>query len=399
MKSKNLLITIVSLGIILFSVGIAMAAVSGLCVDCHTMHWSQDGTTPTSAYHGGTTIGLAGPYGALLVNDCIGCHTQTGTDTLGGSSDEIPIVYNIAEPTYGNDGTDGDTLAGGNFHWVAVVGDPAKGHNVPTITAADTIAPPGYDSGRPDKDGEIPGNGIWAAGTQVTCAGLYGCHGQHRDTDTNDWSSIRGGHHENDDCLKSGTYDTALAGTTVGKSYRFLYGIVGLEDSDWEFQPALGAHNQYKGIHRIDDAIASTDTSTISYLCSECHGQFHNDTGAGAIGDASPWLRHPTDFDMGAASGSEYVYYNGDDGTGTASYSVVAPVGLETFVDTQTVVDSVHVASSAQDAIVLCISCHRAHGTPWDDLLRWNYVEAGSVMSAGSGAGNVGCFICHTTKD
>ncbi len=393
MKSKNLLFTIVFLGAILFSASMTMAAVSGLCVDCHTMHWSQDGTTPTSAYHGGTTIGSDGPYGALLVNDCLGCHSRSDTDTLGGTSDEIPIVYNISEPTYGNDGTDGDTLAGGNFHWVDT--DKPKGHNVPGIGEVD-IAPPGYDSGRPDKDGLSPGNGTWVAGTRVTCAGINGCHGQHRLTDTDDWSSIRGAHHEDDTCLKPSTYDTALAGTTVGKSYRFLYGIVGLEDSDWEFKPDSSSHNQYKGIHRGNDA--TTDTSTISYLCAECHGLFHNDNGNGATGDASPWLRHPTDFDMANAAGSEYEKYNGSTGD-PATYSVVAPVGLQTFINNQTVLTEVHVETASGDAIVLCISCHRAHGTKWDDLLRWNYVETGSVMSAGSGAGNVGCFICHTTKD
>ncbi|MCK4488054.1 MAG: hypothetical protein KAU38_15015, partial [Desulfobacterales bacterium] len=43
--------------------------------------------------------------------------------------------------------------------------------------------------------------------------------------------------------------------------------------------------------------------------------------------------------------------------------------------------------------IVMCLSCHRAHGTPNNDLLRWAY-----TMDAGSGTDNGGCFICHTTK-
>jgi predicted CXXCH cytochrome family protein len=47
--------------------------------------------------------------------------------------------------------------------------------------------------------------------------------------------------------------------------------------------------------------------------------------------------------------------------------------------------------------IVLCLSCHRAHGSAHDDLLRWDYagMQAGTT---GAEAGS-GCFICHTTKD
>jgi predicted CXXCH cytochrome family protein len=45
--------------------------------------------------------------------------------------------------------------------------------------------------------------------------------------------------------------------------------------------------------------------------------------------------------------------------------------------------------STAGDAIVTCISCHRAHGSPYYKLLRWDY--AGSIST--------GCAYCHTSKD
>ncbi len=47
--------------------------------------------------------------------------------------------------------------------------------------------------------------------------------------------------------------------------------------------------------------------------------------------------------------------------------------------------------------IVTCLSCHRAHGSPYADLLRWDY-DTMIAGNAGDATGK-GCFVCHTTKD
>lgn len=349
------------------------AKVTGVCSDCHTMHNSQDGTYDTTLAGASLTDG---PYSALTKGDCVGCHTGTNTGT-GTRSNNIPYVYTTSGVDYSDDGTTGNTLAGGNFYWVTL--DDAKGHNVEGIVDADgTITtPPGFDTGRASADGTTPGS-TWAS-NRLTCGGTYGCHGTHA-ADTNSWGAISGGHHTN----SSGAITSP--GTTAPGGYRFLVGIAGYEDSDHEYQPTTTAHNQYKG---VDDPGQTSDTSTISYLCAQCHGEFHD--GTGNIGSASPWLRHPTDFDMGNATGTEYESYNG--GSGTANtYSIIAPVGSATV---SSVLSSVNITTANGTAIVTCISCHRAHGTPNDDLLRWDY----SGISAGGGSSNAGCFICHTTKD
>ena len=43
--------------------------------------------------------------------------------------------------------------------------------------------------------------------------------------------------------------------------------------------------------------------------------------------------------------------------------------------------------------MVMCLSCHVAHGSPYDDLLRWDY----ALMEAGS-SNTGGCFVCHAGK-
>ncbi|MBN2332189.1 MAG: cytochrome c3 family protein [Deltaproteobacteria bacterium] len=335
-------------------------SVGGQCADCHTMHDSQ----------GGAAVAVGGPHDRLIsatyssTNPCLGCHG--GDDYQSGDATPYVLGTNLLES---------DDLAGGNFAYHAT-GD-AYVHNVLGSSVDDdaTLAavPPGYDSlNYPDPDAFVRYTG--GTTTRLQCAGTYGCHGNATNSDPYD--AISGAHHGN----ASGTLTTA---DTVGNSYRFLYGVMGIEDSDWENTADDADHNQYHGIHRTDDV--SPDSATISYLCCQCHGDFHE---AGASG-GSPWTRHPTDFDLSEATGTEYASYNADN-----SYSIIAPVASDVTTDGE--VEAVVLDESGEyDAIVTCLSCHRAHGSAYPDLLRWDY----SAIDAGGGDGNVGCFICHTTKD
>ncbi|MCD6254979.1 MAG: hypothetical protein J7J44_01735, partial [Deltaproteobacteria bacterium] len=44
---------------------------------------------------------------------------------------------------------------------------------------------------------------------------------------------------------------------------------------------------------------------------------------------------------------------------------------------------------------VSCLSCHRAHGSPYPDMLRWDYENE---CKAGSSSSKCGCYVCHTKK-
>ena len=377
-------LTVVIVGVMLLFSGVAVAKVSGPCADCHTMHYSQHGKKPgetgfptESPYDLWT--GTEGPYEALLVDDCVGCHS--GATARKGASDEIPVVLRTTEPS----GTGpGKSLAGGDFYWVNN-GDSTKGHDVidlPNISGQDSnlgLTPPGWDTTGAATEGwaGTVAGGATSWNSQLTCAGTYGCHGDH-DESTNA-GAIRGAHHGDDSCLKAGSVNENNQGGTVATSYRWCGGIHGIEDDDWEWTASNTDHNQYKG---VDGNTGYSDKTTISYLCAECHGVFHSDIG----GTSSPWTRHPTDFALGSASGSEYADYNGSG----HSYSVEAPVGRDNIDDG---IVSTVTPTGTEDCIVLCVSCHRAHGTEYDDLLRWNYDE----MIAGEDKTG-GCFICHTTK-
>jgi len=391
-RMKRWLIAVIVILSLVGYYGSVKAKVQGICSDCHTMHSSQT-PSPTVWEEAGWTAGTTN--GALVVGGCIGCHS--GDSPRRGASNEIPVVLRTQQP----DGTGNNkSLAGGDFWWVASSGgnDDTKGHNVKGLANIDQVmsnngvtAPPGWDTNCPgDKDGNKVANGASTWGfdtdTQLTCAGTYGCHGKHGPGIIDDYAAIRGAHHGDDSCLKPTSVNEGTQGSTVAASYRFLYGIHGIEDNDWEFACSETDHNQYKGVNGNS---SYSDRTTISYLCAECHGLFHDQS---VIGTQSPWLRHPTDFDLGSASTDEYKYYNGGSGAGN-NYSVIAPVASSDL--SQGILSTVNPGSADGTAIVICLSCHRAHGSEYPDLLRWCYND---MVAGQQTTPNEGCFICHTTK-
>ena len=363
-------------------------AISGACVNCHTMHASQNGTFPTGM--------TSGPNEYLLLAGCIACHSgATGTAT---NSFSAPIVLRTSGVPGGQGGT--YTLAGGDFYWVADSGanTDSMGHNVVGISGMDAaiaanlgnFVPPGWHFGATPgalNDGGITGAGTWTQ--QLNCAGTFGCHGVHNQT--GDFPGIKGAHHGNTGV----TATQASSPTAIGDSFRFLSGIKGLEQSRWNWNETTSSHNEYYGYNdptvRSSTAAGYANKGTINYLCAECHGVYHSYIDDATLG--TPWLRHPTDIVLGRGAGTEYSAYNPD---ASNAYSVQAPVARPGAVpanSSSTVLPNDGLGNTG--AIVSCLSCHRAHGSPVADLLRWDY----TAMIAGSGTSDTGCFTCHTTKN
>mgnify|MGYP001773795999 CR=1 FL=1 len=328
-----------------------LAAITGVCSNCHTMHNSFQGQ-PMASYSNGTA--KATPNEMLLRLDCIGCHMSSVAGATNPST-YAPAVYHTTDPT----GTGpGKTLAGGDFYWVAQ-GNDRKGHNVAGIANQDSafgFTPPGWDPTATASNlrGQIA-NGAASWSQQLSCWGTYGCHG------TN--SGLKG-HHQN----VNGKIDNP---TSVASSYRFLYGIKGYEAADWEWNATQSNHNEYYGYDFGPNNATYDHKDTISYLCAECHGQFYKDRHSG-----SAWLRHPTDYML--PNSGEYANYNNGSG-----YSLASPVARPTVYSAPS-----STVTPGTDAIVMCLSCHRAHGSEYNSILRWEY----------SSTSQAGCKVCHTQK-
>ena len=353
---KKSLIYIVSIIFFIVLCSQVKAEVAGNCANCHTMHNSQGGSD--MATYGGTS----GNNPCLTRGDCIGCHAYdiSGTDNvvdIGGSL--VPQVWHSAAIDLAVD------LAAGNFKYIATAADDDTGHSVANIDQegnASMFPPPG----------DQHTTGITA--TNFTCAGKYGCHGDR--SVSGGIESIKGAHHTN---------DNTIDGNSVGTSYRFLKGVLGLENpiTAWRNVDATD-HNEYKGATSPGtSSLTSPVNGTMSGFCAECHGYYHGTNTAETGGTASPWIRHPTDFSL--PSSGEYINYT--------TYSIVAPVARVTVPGAPSSTVS---PSGTDNDIVMCLSCHGAHATKFYKLMRWDYNgdEGGDLAEQLSG-----CIVCHMSKN
>jgi len=332
---KRLSFSIILILLIIAASDAPQAKVKGVCSNCHTMHNSQAGGPMAQELISGPWrwANDTTPNPSLLIYSCVGCHTNLTSTTI--TEDNAPIVFNPSGPT--------NPLAGGNFYYILdVVNGDARGHNVLDIKAQDATL------------GLTPPGGALMS-SQLRCAGTYGCHGSRTESDQLD--AMKGAHHTDDAAPLTG-------GTSVGKSYRFLKGILGKEDTNWEQDNTNTSHNEYKG------GSGFPSSETISSLCGQCHGDFHS---SGGVGSSSPWLRHPTDKVLNFSG--EYANYK--------IYSMTAPVARPSP-------DSVSVTTAVTPGtdIIMCLSCHRAHGSPNYKMIRWN-----------NKANMTGCVVCHTSKN
>jgi len=357
---------------ILMNKGLVLAKVSGECSNCHTMHYSQNGTSNVTAW------GSEGPYQWLTITDCVGCHSagdsSTGIDPVTGA----PIVYNTAAPSYGfyyAAGGKYEGLAGGNFYYVTI--DTTKGHNIPGITSKDSIltTAPGLSSGC-----SCHGSGMDLGFPSSTCPeGCTCCHdaAHHVDDSGPVVGNTTGWPAAYYRFLSTG-YDSKPHPYTFFQGVGVLVGVEGIEDSDWEKSYDSTDHNEYAG--------GGNYTHSISLFCAVCHGDFYEYEKSGGS-----WYHHPTDYAI--PNEGEYADAFGANGTGTGTWDPMVPVARPySNLESMTGPDQkVYIGTD----MVQCLSCHRPHASPYADMLRWDYENKCTTNSTDD---ECGCIVCHTQK-
>jgi hypothetical protein len=354
------------------------AKVTGVCSNCHTMHNSQNGQAVCYDFDGTDFSKTTTPKGNLLIYSCLGCHSATDGTTWKDSFTNAPIVFNTFPPQYGASSDGGTTyqgLAGGNFYWVKTA--DTKGHNI-FADNPDSLSPAPGDMGfsgcgtnNCHKNFDQPFSGI----PELT--GRQGCTKCHMVSNSGETS----GFHHADDGTGTKYVDSAAKGW-----YRFLsghqsgdsYGVKGIEAEDWQYTNSASDHNEYLGYHDEDVGygFSALDHTTTAF-CTGCHSNFHN-----LLGGPSPWLRHPSDARLPASW--EYTAYT--------TYDPLIPVARPDGFDWGG--GPIDTVSPGTD-MVMCLSCHRAHGSPYFKMMRWDYKGESSTLSEALS----GCNKCHTSKN
>jgi hypothetical protein len=314
MLNKKLVLGGLVAGAFLLPLAANAGVVSGPCVNCHTMHNSQDG------------VNLGGPNGQLLLGTgCITCHAHASDNAASGIANT-----GIPAPQV-NSGTI-NPLAGGYFDTASA---DALQHNVVGISAVDgtlgSLAPGGADNG------------------QLSCGN---CHGG------------VGGHHGTGDATSTRT------GANSSNTYRMLYNnSVGV---------AVTAGSGSYGVN--DGSVSGYSTvdplNNMNAFCGTCHGLFHGGGNQGT--QASAWIRHPTDWSLTEADPLNGATLVANYGGLTATQQIILPLAT----------------NGTQTDDLMCITCHRPHGSGFNDMLRFDY----TLNLAGDAVTAFGCESCHGVK-
>lgn len=352
------------------------------CEGCHTMHNSLDGATmPTTAAYGGTAFQVAGflLQGNGSTSDaCLNCH-QGDTDT-GASSYHVSTISTAmdAVTTFPKQRT-----PGGDFGWINLnTGSKYKrGHNIVapshsyTADGRFTVASPG---------GTYPAD-------KFNCASCHDPHGKYRvlpGTDAYTAQVTTGGN-----IAESGSYANIDTTETTGV-FRLLAGVgyspksINGAHTFANASPVAIAPNTY---NRTE---ATTDTRVVygkgmSEWCANCHQSlYENAYVSGEAGHTHPAGNAEKLDSFIVTNYNSYIASGNLTGDGSAAYTSLVPYE-EGSADRDVL--KVHAVNDGSvktgpdaNANVMCLSCHRAHASGFNSMLRY---APDSFMTVDNGSG------------
>jgi len=345
-----------------------------VCMQCHTMHYSQQhdysgnpgsGSPTSTPYRQATLDTSDGPYEKLLRDAgsalCLSCHDSQSfaPDVLGDHDNGyVRQAGGLNDTTTGDDGYGAYT-----------------GHTLGTEGHA-----PGYDSiGIPGEacakchmsaHGGGGGGGPGLGNPRISPLGCISCHEPHGAPSYRNLAAI-----EADGTARMVTY---AKGANVLTKDVYLRG--------W----TEGAIDGNYSVANVDFNEPFENASAIGKLCSLCHGAFHGEAGDGNMGgsDGTEWLRHPTaDADIG--------------GVGDSTHSDLATfTGKTNYVKVMDPDGEWGTWTNSGDETPSCMSCHKSHGKKNSFGLIYmkgvdDVTEEGAGTGAGAGAYIDLCQQCH----
>jgi predicted CXXCH cytochrome family protein len=351
------LILHVALGALLLLGGPARAfhdGTVGQCEGCHVVH------------------GESGAY-LLAANDassvCLNCHG-------GGVQNSHTVLTTSVMPGFApiNFGPAGDfAWLGKNFSWIdrkgAVNTSPGEDHGHNIVASQFGLV-------RDMTRSTAPG-GLYPS-DKLSCISCHDPHGRYR-VEAGGAVAPSG-----DPTMSSGSYGAQATQAAAVGAYRLLAGS-GYVPSSNPLAPAFAnnppvavAPSTWNRGERVSQTRVAYG-SGMSEWCANCHSALHTPF---AVINPSPFM-HPSGATAKLSQARITNIYNayvktGDlSGTQLTSYSSLVPYeegsnDMSTLAQHANSDGSASMGPSTGAENVMCLSCHRAHASGWDDAMRWN---------------------------
>ncbi len=358
------------------------------CGGCHAVHKGDTSGTVTGASN---TNLLASD---TVSDTCFGCHASQ--DTTGSGYHVLSTTtgsYAVTQPP-------AERTPGGDFGWLL------KSYTQNVRGTISTWSPGGHHINAPlfgiTNATGMGSQALAPGGTFPTSSlGCSSCHDPHSKARTdstgafqpvNAWKIIGSGSY-------TSLYTPASGETNDGYgTYRFLYNqnsyytgagyagpvpatIAGGQVTWTGLSPLAvvpSSYQQVESVNQLRVAYANIAGRTMGLWCAACHPKMHTNSGL---------LVHPIDaaLNTGGENGYYNVYVNSGNKTGTAAtaYLSLVPFAIDgatrsTLASTAGLTNGANAASAGANPTdtVMCLSCHRAHASGFQNDIRWeNEVE------------------------
>lgn len=361
------------------------------CDGCHVMHNANGGIAKSTTGRSGEPAWNNHTNAYLLQggdqsSTCLICHGTQQALTMPATNRQ----FVVADLRAGQ--TPSTRTPGGDFGWLnltfaaatngAISTGASHGHNV---AAADF----GWDVDTRFTAGVAPGGSFTIQGTLPTekfaCSSCHDPHGRYRmqvgtgGTNGIVFAGPFAGSPQTLPIASSGSYgEPPSANNYAVGSYRLLAGqrYAPASKSGFPFPndpPVAVAPTRYNDTEATNE-VRVNYASGMSEWCQNCHANIH------MTGYSSGWagLRHPAGNSATLHAGQYNVYnsyVSSGRMTGTNQYTSLVPfeqgpnVSLATLA-TQANARTAIVAGAGSN--VMCLSCHRAHASAFDSMVRWD---------------------------
>ncbi|BDG05241.1 cytochrome C [Anaeromyxobacter oryzae] len=349
------------------------------CDGCHVMHNAANGvaksTAPTSQVAPWTNVTNAYLLqGSDQSSTCLICHSGTKAPT--GNQFTIADLTAGAIPT--------NRTPGGDFGWLRTDfnwdNSPAQrhGHNVAAADFSLTV----------DPNLTVAPGGTWQGGPgrkQFACSSCHDPHGRYRmqvGTAPNGiaFAGPFPGSPATLPIAASGSYGEAPTASYAVGAYRLLggqnYTPASNSTSPFPNDPPVAVAPALYNSSEASAEVRVAYGTGMSEWCQNCHTNIHLDGYTSGVAG----LRHPAGSDALLHAGqiqvyNTYVSSGVVDAAATSKYTSLVPFeqgksATLAVLKANAVPNSIIAAGASSN--VMCLSCHRAHATAFDSMVRWD---------------------------